>query len=50
MQWMQFYGGMLIQKTTVRKEVGSKVDQNKNPTPVIGIDQVKTLNETYYMK
>lgn len=49
MQWMQFYGGMLIQKTTVRKEVGPNV-QNKNPTPVIGIDQVKTLKETYYMK
>lgn len=48
MQWMHFYGGILIRKTTVRKEVGSKVDQNKNPTPVIGIDQVKTLKVTYY--
>lgn len=48
MQWMHFYGGILIRKTTVRKEVSPKVDQNKNPTPVIGIDQVKTLKVTYY--
>lgn len=49
MQWMHYYGGILIliQKTTARKEVGPKVNQNKTLTPVIGIE-VKTLKVTYY--